>query len=483
MKKILFFLVIALISISTKLNAQCTVSNVTVELVSFNSSTCQVVFNLSWQQEANNGNKFAYVHLWKAADYHTPAVNWVNLYSNPPGAPMAADLVNSLGTISIFDNGTATPTIGTTYPADPNVVPLTTGLTVIKTHFSGTAERVTIKNIALTISGDCSGLLPIEADIWASQAANGKNVHCVSEGLSFDLKNPRLVGFKVCNPRSVTFSITNTSTSSSITLHYKLYVDNGDGIFNPDGPGFDSLLLTSTDTTLSPGGVLSRFQMPYPGSNGVNQLKSLWLEAIVAGVTATTNAFILDPGCFPLPALFKSFTAKRNRANVELNWITLTEINNRGFELQRQLGTGNWQTIAFVPTQAPAGNSSYDLTYSYNDLNNTKGISNYRIHQVDLDGNSKYSEIRSVRGEEQKPKMIVYPNPTFDGTVHVVFEDVNGIREVSLSDMSGRLIKQWKGITNNNLQIDNLTPGVYTLRVAIPETGEQSIEKIVVNKR
>ena len=65
----------------------------------------------------------------------------------------------------------------------------------------------------------------------------------------------------------------------------------------------------------------------------------------------------------------------------------------------------------------------------------------------------------------------------------MVFEDVNGTRDVSLTDMSGRLIKQWTGITNNNLQIDNMTPGYYSLRVVIRETGEQSIEKIVVNKR
>ena len=482
MKKSLFFILLVSFGISARLSAQCTISRVSVEIVSFNSSTCQVVFNLSWQQEINNGNKFAYIHLWKAADYHTPAANWTNPYVIPADGPTAPDLVNSLGTISIFNNGTATPTIGTTYPADPSVIPLTTGLTVTKTSLSGTSTRITVKNISLTVSG-CSGLLPIKADVWASQSANGKNVHCSTQGLSFDLKTPRLTGFKVCDPRSVTFGITNTSSTSSITLHYALYVDNGDGIFNPDGVGFDSLLLTGADVTLAPGGILSQVQLVYPGASSFNEHKSLWLEAVVAGSSVTTNAFILDPGCFPLPALFKSFTAKRNRSNVELRWITLTEMNNRGFELQRQSGTGNWQTIAFVPTQAQAGNSSSDLSYSYNDLNNTKGISNYRIHQVDLDGNSKYSEIRSVRGEEQKIKMIVYPNPTFDGTVHVVFEDVSGIREVSLTDMSGRLVKKWNGITNNNLQIDNLTPGFYSLRVIIPETGEQSIEKIVVNKR
>jgi len=48
--------------------------------------------------------------------------------------------------------------------------------------------------------------------------------------------------------------------------------------------------------------------------------------------------------------------------------------------------------------------------------------------------------------------------------------------------MNGRTVKQWKSITNNNLQIENLTPGFYNLRIVVRETGEQAIEKIVVSK-
>ena len=86
-------------------------------------------------------------------------------------------------------------------------------------------------------------------------------------------------------------------------------------------------------------------------------------------------------------------------------------------------------------------------------------------------------------GEGSMAKTIVYPNPTMDGKVTVVFEEANTTRDVTLIDMSGRTIKQWKGVTNNNIQVDNLIPGVYTLRIVVPATGDQSVEKIVVNKR
>ena len=74
-------------------------------------------------------------------------------------------------------------------------------------------------------------------------------------------------------------------------------------------------------------------------------------------------------------------------------------------------------------------------------------------------------------------------NPTSDGRVTVVFEDASVTRDVSLFDMTGRALKQWKGVNNNNIQIENLNPGVYSLRIVVPETGALSVEKIVVNKR
>jgi hypothetical protein len=151
--------------------------------------------------------------------------------------------------------------------------------------------------------------------------------------------------------------------------------------------------------------------------------------------------------------------------------------------VERKLGTLPWQTIGFVPSKALNGNSTSALSYSLTDLNDTKGISQYRLRQVDIDGKKAYSAIRSVRGEGQKGKTIVYPNPSSDGKVNIIFEDVKGIRDMSVIDMSGRMIKQMKGVTNNNIQIDNLNAGMYTVRVLNVETGEQVVEKFVVNKR
>ncbi|HET9278492.1 MAG TPA: T9SS type A sorting domain-containing protein, partial [Flavitalea sp.] len=185
-----------------------------------------------------------------------------------------------------------------------------------------------------------------------------------------------------------------------------------------------------------------------------------------------------------LPVKFTYFNASRSGQNVNLTWQTTTEQNNTGFELQRFTGgAGGWQDIGFVSTKAVNGNSSSPLNYQFTDINTTKGITQYRLKQVDKDNRSTYSVIRSVRGAGQKSNTIIYPNPSGDGKVSVVFDDASGTRDVSLMDVSGKTLKQWKGVTNNNIQIDNLNSGFYTVRIVNIETGEQVVEKFIVNKR
>jgi hypothetical protein len=58
------------------------------------------------------------------------------------------------------------------------------------------------------------------------------------------------------------------------------------------------------------------------------------------------------------------------------------------------------------------------------DNNSANAVTQYRLRAVDFDGSSKFSEIRSVRGEGQANRIILYPNPSTDGKVKVVFEDM-----------------------------------------------------------
>jgi hypothetical protein len=181
----------------------------------------------------------------------------------------------------------------------------------------------------------------------------------------------------------------------------------------------------------------------------------------------------------PLPVHFKYFNANRQSSNVAINWTTASEQNNKGFNVQRNDG-GQWQTVAFVPSQALGGNSVSDINYAYTDVNNEKGISQYRIQQVDLDGKVAYTDIRAIRGDGVGGKVVIYPNPANDGKINIVFDDSKGFSDVQVSDMQGRIIRSFKGVTNNILAIERLTSGFYTIRITNPVNAASSVHKVVV---
>lgn len=186
-------------------------------------------------------------------------------------------------------------------------------------------------------------------------------------------------------------------------------------------------------------------------------------------------------GGAPLPVVFTYFSALRNNEVVVLKWETATEINNTGFAIERNMN-GTWQQVGFVATKAINGNSESKLNYSYNDINYNKGMTQYRLKQIDIDGKSKYSDIKAIRGTEQDAKTVLYPNPSADGKVNMVFADA-AARDIAVMDMTGRIVKQWSSFSSNSLQITGLSTGMFSIRIINRETGVQTSEKFMVTAK
>jgi Secretion system C-terminal sorting domain len=188
------------------------------------------------------------------------------------------------------------------------------------------------------------------------------------------------------------------------------------------------------------------------------------------------------PGSIQLPVNMYEFTAQRNNSRVMLEWATTYESMNQGFRVQRKTNNIDFEDVAFVPSKAPGGNSQIKLGYQYNELNNFKGVSQYRIIQTDLENKIRVSETRSVAGESSKHNLIIYPNPSTDGAVTIVFESSRSLRNAVLCNMFGQQLKKWSSISANTLELENLTPGVYHFAVLDAETGDTQNAKFVVNK-
>jgi hypothetical protein len=121
----------------------------------------------------------------------------------------------------------------------------------------------------------------------------------------------------------------------------------------------------------------------------------------------------IENGCGPLPVKFVTFTAQQLKNKVVLHWQTATEQNNRGFEIQRKLEGQNYKTIGFVASGNANGNSNQTSAYSYNDMSDPgkPGQVFYRLKQIDLDGNSSFSEVRFINYNMEETTVLIYPNP------------------------------------------------------------------------
>ncbi len=125
-----------------------------------------------------------------------------------------------------------------------------------------------------------------------------------------------------------------------------------------------------------------------------------------------TGNYVSDSS-LPLPVELMSFTINVSGNEVLLNWQTATEVNNYGFEVQRQAVSNEnseWETIGFVEG---AGNSNSPKSYSFTDNVSASGKYSYRLKQIDLDGTFEYSDVVEVNiGTPVKFELSQnYPNP------------------------------------------------------------------------
>lgn len=179
------------------------------------------------------------------------------------------------------------------------------------------------------------------------------------------------------------------------------------------------------------------------------------------------------PAGSALPVTGLDFTAKRiSSSQVQLDWKTYQEISNKGFYIERQLQNENsFNSIAFVPSKKPDGNSNSILNYQYFDANSYTGKTSYRLRQEDIDGKISYSSIQIVQGIKSKNvNLTSYPNPaTSEFYISVKTSEANSKSSndvVQVFDISGHLVKQIQVQYDIPLKVNGLARGVYIIKLA-----------------
>ncbi|MDP1726362.1 MAG: BNR-repeat neuraminidase N-terminal domain-containing protein [Bacteroidota bacterium] len=248
------------------------------------------------------------------------------------------------------------------------------------------------------------------------------------------------------------------------------------GTFNATGfkgvSNYAQLILLNRATSIS-SWTLNGTHAATTGSNAAPVLSRTAMNAY--GEFAVGGDTLVNP--LPVNMLF--FTARNAIGDVNLNWATATETNNKGFMLERSVNGVDFTDVVFVEGK---GNSKSTTQYSREDVAAfaKAGVPTlyYRLRQVDFDGVITYSSIAVVNendllGDDVK----VFPNP-FETNVGVRIESTAGSATIQLMDMHGRMISEEAistkaGTTYYEMKnLSNLAKGVYFVRVSINGTAK-----------
>jgi len=202
------------------------------------------------------------------------------------------------------------------------------------------------------------------------------------------------------------------------------------------------------------------------------------------GVTAFSRFTMLEIVASVLPVHLTHFNAKPIPGNrVQLSWTTAQEQQNKGFRIERASlsSQGKFTRIGYVYSQGVNGFSSVSKHYIFTEsVPQGERYANYRIVQEDLDGRLSISDIKLVKFNSNTAIQIGV-EPT-EGKI-TIYRDPNARKmNYLVTDQLGRIIKQGLGIVDQTVTLYLQGNGFYNLHLQIPETGEQLIKRVLVQK-
>jgi hypothetical protein len=157
-------------------------------------------------------------------------------------------------------------------------------------------------------------------------------------------------------------------------------------------------------------------------SSDLDTIYSVGLSIVYDSIPDFYDLWAFGPK-FPLtiievvPVELTTFSVELNNKSVQLKWTTGSELNNRGFEIERKIINHQssvisiWEKIGFVDGK---GTTSETNQYTFTDKNITNGRSLYRLKQIDFDGKFQYSDVVELNAEGLLFGFALsqnYPNP------------------------------------------------------------------------
>ncbi|HET9130417.1 MAG TPA: T9SS type A sorting domain-containing protein, partial [Terriglobia bacterium] len=271
----------------------------------------------------------------------------------------------------------------------------------------------------------------------------GNRVDLEFTGIPADSTLFAYAGYVNTQSDSITFSATPPTYYSG--YHW---------VIGKAGSSYASDTLTFTSISALPGSPTPANVMVYYRSMVGNGNFSLVTSSVAGDSIAVTNAafgeYIFGSNAAPLSVTISHFSGTGGPKDAELRWQTMTEVNNAGWQIEREttsnhlstsvVGSSNpqWTNVALV---RGAGTSNAPKQYSYTDAHLPPGRYSYRLKQLDQSGSYTYSKLVQVDvGFAPRAFSLSqnYPNP-FNPTTTIEFTlPADGRVTLKVYDILGR---------------------------------------------
>ena len=330
-----------------------------------------------------------------------------------------------------------------------------------------------------------------ETDVEGIWKVSGTNESDASNGLTMTVSSALSSG------NFAVFGNNNTNSTSQADLASVASTERTGRIWQIDESGTvaATIKIDMSDATGISGntGTASNYRLLYrSGTSG--DFSSVATGSSISGDVITFNSVSVQDGYYALgaqsdatlPVELTSFELLETRNDgITLQWITESEINNLGFNLDRRTPLTNWTQIASYvthPSLQGQGSVSHQTIYTFTDNTVQENKSyDYRLSDVDYNGNVEYHSLQLMGVSSSKiPEQFIlypnYPNPfnpvttirydlSNESFVNITIYDMLGnvvYNLVNTNQSSGYKSVQWNA-TNN--QGEPVSAGVYLYKI------------------